>query len=273
MDGELNLRGLELLDGFPFLVFVSAGGAVRGRSVAQRAMRTVQWLDRSVGMPETPPLFVVGPDDWDKVAAIPLYGMPHVESDRVVVGQQPAAFWSTLTGVIAPLVGSEGLSRLHSVYGDPPELGTFADLLVSHELSHLAHSESWSEDPVSFWMKELAANIGLQGYVTEVEPSETARLETVFEVAWTAPGSHWPVRELSRMGDSLAGDGANYVWFEFGLQVLAKRLWQTAGATALKNVIAALRGPKLDFGQAVDLLEELDPAVAQAVRDWPHGSI
>jgi hypothetical protein len=270
MDSAYDLRGLEPLDGFPFPVFVSAGGASRGRSVAQRAARTVEWLDRSVGMPETPPLFVVGPDDWEKVATLPLYGMPHVDSDRVVVGQQPAAFWSALTGVIAPLVGSEGLGLLHKVYGDPPDLGGFADLLVSHELSHLAHGESWPEGPVAFWVKELAANLGLQGYVTEVEPTEAGRLETIFDVTWAAPDSHWPVRDLPRMEDSLAGDGSNYVWFEFGLQVLAKRLWQTTGATAFRNVVTALRGPALGFEQVMDLLEELDPGVAQAIRDWPR---
>jgi hypothetical protein len=270
MGSAYDLRGLEPLDGFPFPVFASTGGAVRGRSVAQRAARTVAWLDRIVGMPETPPLFVVGPDDWDKVALIPLYGMPHVESDRVVVGQQPAAFWSAVAGAVVPLVGREGLSRLHEVYGDPPELGGFADLLVSHELSHLAHGESWSEGPVTFWVKELAANLGLQGYVTEAEPAETDRLEAIFEVTWAAPDSHWPVRDLPHMEESLAGDGSNYVWFEFGLQVLAKRLWQTAGANALQSVVTALRGPALDFGQVVDLLEQLDPGVAQAIHDWPH---
>jgi hypothetical protein len=199
-----------------------------------------------------------------------LYGLAHVESDRVVVGQQPAAFWSTLTEVIGPLVGTEGISLLHKVYGDPPDLGRFADLLVSHELSHLAHGESWPEGPVTFWLKELAANLGLQGYVSEIEPNETAQLETIFGVTWKAPGDNWPVRDLSRMAYSLAGDGSNYVWFEFGLQVLAKRLWQTAGVAAFQRVVTALRGPVLDLEQVVDLLGEIDQEVSQAIRDWPH---
>jgi len=222
-------------------------------------------------MPETPPLFVLGADDWEKAATISLYGMPHVDSDRIVVGQEPAPFWSAVTGVITPLVDAEGLRLLQKVYGDPPQLGSFADLLVSHELSHLAHGRSWPKGPVGFWMKELAANLGLHGYVTELEPAESARLETILEVTWSSvPNSHWPVRDLLRMEDSLAGDGSNYVWFEFGLQLLARRLWQTAGATALQTVITALRGPELDLGQAVELLEHLDPAVAQAIRDWPQ---
>ncbi|MFC5927778.1 hypothetical protein [Micromonospora vulcania] len=271
MGNRYDLRGLEPLDGFPFPVFVSAGGTARGQAVAQRAARTVAWLDRVVGMPETPPLFVVGTGEWDQVASIPLYGMPHVESDRIVVGQEPAPFWDSVTGAITPLLAPAGLRRLHQVYGDPIDLGPFADLLVSHELTHLAHGPSWPEGPVAFWVKELAANLGLQGYVTEVEPSETTRLETIFEVTWAAaPQGHWPVRDLPRMAQSLDDDGANYVWFEFGLQVLARRLWQVAGATALQRVVDALRGSTYDLPGVLSLLRELDPAVARSVLDWPR---
>jgi hypothetical protein len=269
MGTEYDVQGLESVDGFPFPVFVSPGGAARGRAVAQRAAQTIAWLDQAVGVAKTPPLFVLGPDDWNRVAAIPLYGMPHVDSTRIVIGQQPAAFWHNLTSLIAPHLRSADLQRLTDVYGEPPNLGSFADLLVSHELSHLAHGGSWPDSPLLFWLKELAANLGLQGYVSEVEPEEAARLETIFEVTWAAGASHWPVRDLDRMADSLEGDGSNYVWFEFGLQVLAKRLWQTAGVAALERVMTALRGPELTFGQVVDLMVELDAGVAQAIRDWP----
>jgi hypothetical protein len=261
---------MDALSGFPFPVFVSSGGAERGRSVAMRAAQAAEWLDQTVGMPEIPPLYVVDSNDWDAIATTPLYGMPHVDSDRVVVGQEPAAFWSSLTGVIAPVAGSGGLARLRQVYGDDLDLGGFADLLVCHELSHLAHGASWPEGWVGFWLKELAANLGLHGYVTEIEPEQSATLETVVEVVWGAPYEAWPIHDLARMKDSLTGDGSNYVWFEFGLQVLAKQLWDTAGAAGLRTVITALRGPTLDFIQVVDLLAELDPSVARAIQNWPN---
>ncbi|MEV6994395.1 hypothetical protein AB0N87_35280 [Streptomyces sp. NPDC093228] len=266
-----NLDGLEPLEGFPFPVFISPGGAVRGQAVAERAAKTVAWLERAVPMPKTPPLFVVGPDHWDQVATLPVYGMPHEGLDRIVVGQQPAPFWSTVTEAIAPHVGTEGLGRLRRVYGPHIDLGSFADLLVSHELTHLANLETlWETEPaVAFWLNELAANLGLHGYVQQVEPAAAETLETVFEVTWAAPQEHWPMRDLSAMEKSLEGDGANYVWFEFGLQVLAKQLWQRAGVTALQRVVAALQGPSMDFEQIVKLLEELDPWVARAIRSWP----
>ncbi|MFJ4848553.1 hypothetical protein [Streptomyces sp. NPDC088733] len=267
-----DLRGLESLDGFPFRVFASPGGAPRGRAVAERTARTVAWLQEAVVLPATPPLFVVGPENWEQVATFPVYGMPHVELDRIVVGQRPAAFWTTAIEAITPHVDSAGLDRLRQVYGNEIDLGSFADLLVSHELTHLAHmgSTSWGDNGrVSLWLSELAANLGLQGYVQEVEPDQAERLETAFEVTWASPGGQWPVRTLPDMRDSLRGDGSNYVWFEFGLQVLAKRLWETAGVAALQTVVDTLRGPALDFDQVVKLLDELDPWVAGAVREWP----
>ncbi|MEU6347194.1 hypothetical protein ABZ883_40370 [Streptomyces sp. NPDC046977] len=267
-----DVRGLEPLDGFPFPVFVSPGGAARGRAVAERAARTVAWLENAVALPATPPLFVVGPENWEQVAAFPVYGMPHVELDRIVVGQRPAPFWTTVVDTITPHIDSAGLDRLRRAYGNEVDLGSFADLLVSHELTHLSHmgSTSWGDDgAVSLWMSELAANLGLHGYVHEVEPDQAERLETAFEVTWASPDGHWPVRDLPDMRDSLRGDGSNYVWFEFGLQVLAKRLWETAGVTALRRIAGALRGPALGFDQAEKLLDDLDPWVARAVREWP----
>ncbi|NMO50789.1 hypothetical protein HH310_06225 [Actinoplanes sp. TBRC 11911] len=264
----MDVQGLTPVAGFPFPVFTSAGGAERARMVAERAARTIAWLDRVVGLPETPPLFVLGPDDWDKVATTPLYGMPHVETDRIVVGQQPAPFWNAVIGTVVGHVEGGGLRRLHDVYGNPIDIGLFADLLVAHELTHLTDRE-WAPGPVGFWLGELVANLGLHGYVTEVEPEQTMRLTTIFEVTWSAPNDHWPVRDLAHMEKGLEGDGSNYVWFEFGLLVLAKRLWETAGAKALQRLVGAMRGPELGFDEVVKLLDELDPAVGQAIRNWP----
>ena len=74
MNNAYDLQGLESLDGSAFPVSVSSGGTFRGRSVAQRAARTVEWLDRSVGMPKAHPLFV-GPAPWTQLSA-PLHGPP-----------------------------------------------------------------------------------------------------------------------------------------------------------------------------------------------------
>ncbi|MGW3621410.1 hypothetical protein ACWD8I_05080 [Micromonospora arida] len=261
---------LSGLDGFAFPVSCTAGGETRARAVAQRMERAVAWLDGQVGTPSVPALFVVGPEEWDGIALGLPYGMPHVEDGRIVVGQRPGPFWQTLLDAAAPGLPAESRQRLAAVYGEPPDLGTFADLLVVHELGHVTHGEGWPGHSVGFWLRELAANLCLHGYVAEIEPESMPVLETVYDVIWeTGPGP-WPVRDLHCMADSLAGDGTNYVWFQFGLQILARRLWESADTTALRGVVALLRGPAQPFGNVIDVLATFDRHAARAVLDWPH---
>jgi hypothetical protein len=97
-------------------------------------------------------------------------------------------------------------------------------------------------------------------------------LETVFDVIWHTSTARWPITDLHRMHESATAadaDGTNHGWFEFGLQVLAKHLWEERGATALELMSSALHGPILSDDQIVGLLDELDPTVADSVRSWP----
>jgi hypothetical protein len=161
---------------------------------------------------------------------------------------------------------------LTKVYGDPPELGNFADLLVSHELGHVTHladDAAW-DDPDVWWLKELAANLALQGYATEVEPEVLLTLETLCEVTWAAPQDAWPIRDLARMGDAAEADGSNYCWFEFGLQILAGRLWTTAGVASLRGVVDLLRGPRRSDDAILGVIAELDAGVARDLAQWPN---
>jgi hypothetical protein len=85
-------------------------------------------------------------------------------------------------------------------------------------------------------------------------------------------GSGSPVTDLHRMHESATAadaDGTNYVRSEFGLQMLAKLLWEERGATALRHINSTLHGPILSDDQIVGVLEELDPTVADSVRSWP----
>jgi len=158
------------LEGWSFPVHTSPGGEVRARSIADQAERMKGWLTKVAPDLVIPDLYVVGPDDWDGVATIPVYGMPHAEPDRIVVGQQPAAFWDVVLASVENYLTEEDWAALRRVYGDPPDIGGFADLLVSHEIGHYLHTVDDTKHPTSFWLRELLANLALQGYVSEVEP-------------------------------------------------------------------------------------------------------
>jgi len=276
-----DLTGLLSLDGFSFSVHASPDGRERALVVAQRAERTRVWLDETVGIPPLPPLFVLGADDWPRFATNPVYGLPHVTAERVVVGKEAAGLWSGLQEAIWPNLPEPARRRLNAVYGDPIDLSGFADLLISHELTHVVHGEpSWlmlkSVEPYlvgsakTLWVMELFANLGLQGYVSDVEPDQQQSLETLFEVVWDHAALPHKLHGLHDMAAAMMSDALNYVWFEFGLQLLARRLWRTAGVTALRALRDTLAGPVLSDDEIHELLMGLDSVVAEAARSWPH---
>ena len=271
---QLPDHDLIRLDGFAFATYVSAGEEARGRQVAERTARVLDWLSAQFGEPRSTTLFVVGPADWDRVAAIPLYGMPHAVHDRVVTSTAPAPFWREYLDRIAPALSAGDLARLRSVYGDPPDLGChFADLVVAHELTHLFHDFDEATGETDFprlWLAELFANIGFYGYIADNEPEQLPALETICELSRAAGPDPWPVQELNHMGDGLADGPANYIWFEFLLILIAKRIWQTGAASALVDFRTRLRSPALTDAEILERLDEIHPDVAKAVQRWPR---
>jgi hypothetical protein len=134
---------------------------------------------------------------------------------------------------------------MESVYGVPPDLAPFADLVICHELTHLADLPSWLDDP----------SVGRRGW-GDIAPSR------------------WAFQRLNEMYDSAAApgmDGTNYVWFEFRLQIFAKRLWAAAGAAGFRRLNTMLRGPVLPDEEIFAVLGELDRAVADDLRRWQVG--
>jgi hypothetical protein len=285
---DMENADLEIIEDFSFPVFSSSGGSDRARSVATRCDRAILWLASYLEMPPTPPLFVLGRQDWQRIALMPQYGLPHASRRQIIMGQEPSDIWHKMTSAVWPDLSPASQKRLRDVYGTPPDLGTFADLVVAHEVTHLADNPAWLDEwkpgsetfwgntPRLLWFVELFANVGLHGYICECEPEALPTLETVFDVIWHTPPARWPITDLHRMHESATAadaDGTNYVWFEFGLQVLAKHLWEECGGAALEYMSSTLHGPILSDAQIVDILEELDPTVADSIRSWPSTQV
>lgn len=270
---RIDATNLEQLDGYEFPVFASPGARSRADAVAERCRRALEWLAGVFG--ERPPLtlIVAGRADWDQVALIPLYGMPHAIGGLLVTGVEPAGFWADYTEALLPDLPTAERQRLTAVYGEPPALGErFADLVVAHELGHLFHDydeQTGLTDFPRLWVAELFANVGMHGYIAELEPQELPALETVCQLTWQAPVARWPVRELNRMEQSLATGPLNYVWFQLRLLVIAKTIWQADGATALRAFRNNLRQATLTDDQIIDTIDGIAPLAAQALHDWP----
>jgi hypothetical protein len=253
--------------------------------VAARTQKTIGWLRTLVDFPEPPPLFVIGPEDWDRIALIPQYGLPHVNHTRIVTAQEPSGAWTALLERVWPALPDSDRERLRRVYGTPPELGAFADLIVAHELTHLTDGHNTDGGATSerdlldearlLWFTELFANLGLHGYIVECEPEAQLILETLFEVIGSTAPAQWPLHQLDEMYESFTApgqDGTNYMWFQFRLQMLAKRLWEAAGGAGFQRIHAILRGPVPDDAEIVALLATMDQTVADDVRRWARGN-
>lgn len=276
----IDVTGLDRIEGFPMPVYASPGSGARVRELAERAQRVLDWLDELVERPPTPPLFVLDPADWDRVALIPHYGLAHTSRTRTVIGRQQSGLWATVANEVWPDLSTADRGRLADVYGTPPDLMAFADLVIAHELTHLADRPSWLDDetagercwgarePRLLWFNELFANLGLQGYITQREPESLLALETVFEVIGTTSPLRWRFRRLSEMHEAATApgmDGTNYVCFEFRLQILAKRMWQAAGADGFRWLHRILHGPILPDKVIFGILAEIDQEVAEIV--------
>ena len=261
------MNELTALEGWSFPVHVTRGGEARGRSIADQAERMAGWLNKVVGDFTIPGLYVVGAADWDSVTAFPVYGMPHAKTDRIVVGQEPADFWTVVLDSVAPVLTDHDRAELRRVYGDPVTLGSFADLLVSHEIGHYLHP--WEKsDPTTFWLGEMLANLALQGFVSEAQPELEETMLTVLRIVW-GRSRQWPLCDLTDMRRATEADGSNYVWYEFGLQNLTKRMWTNTGSAGLRRLIDVLNGPTLTHDKAIDVIGAIDPGVAADLRRWP----
>jgi hypothetical protein len=254
---------LVALPGHTLETFASPHGIDTAASVATRADRALAWLNARLGPGPRPPLFVVGPEDWPSVALIPIYGMPHAFPDRVVVGTSPAAFWDEYFTAI----------RLIDRGGEISE--EISDLLIAHELTHLYHSydtASGSTDFAHLWLAELFANVGLYGYVSDVEPDALPALDAIADASLIAGRGQWQVTGLRDMEASLAAGPLNYCWFEFLLIRVARALWRADPMNALQRFHETLRGP-LSEEQVIARLAAISPIAAELVRSFPEAPV
>jgi hypothetical protein len=126
-------------------------------------------------------------------------------------------------------------------------------------------------DATTSLVRRIVRNLGLHGYASENEPEDQQLLEALFEVLGSAPARLWRWTGLSQMYDaftSTADDGANYCWYEFRLHMVAKRLWVTGGAAGFTAMHAALHGPILSNGEAIDVIAQIDATAAGHIRRW-----
>jgi hypothetical protein len=267
---------MQRLDGYAFPAYASPGAQKRAGAIANRCARARAWMFQIFDEHPQFTLIVADRHDWNDVALIPLYGMPHAIAGRLITGLKPADFWTDYSNALLDDLPAPAHHRLTAVYGDPPKLGErFADLVIAHELTHFFHEYDERTGLTDFprlWVAELFANIGMHGYIASNEPAQLPALETICQLTREAPADRWSVRDLDRMEQSLAAGPLNYVWFQLQLLPIAKQIWQAGGPTALREFRNNLRQPALTDDQITERIQEIAPRAARTLRHWPASS-
>jgi hypothetical protein len=217
---------------------VSPGAEARAGELGARAERARDWLADQLAAPFTFDLFVLDEDEWADHAKVPVYAIPHADPDshKIVLGSRPATLFDSVCTQFWPDFDEDSRDAMHQVYGAPPMLEAFADLILVHELLHLVPR---GQSLPSMWHEELFANLGAVGYLASEEPDELPVYMTFCRAGCDVSPSRVACSALVDMAGSFEGGGfANYVWYQSRLIVAAERLWNTHGVEALRALQA-----------------------------------
>jgi hypothetical protein len=218
-------------------------------------------------------LVVAGPEDWHRVCEVPIYGMPFSLPDKIGTSPTPAPWWDDYVEVLRPRLSPSMATRLDQTYGVPADYTALADLIVTHEATHLFHEidpVTWASEFPDDWVMELFANIGMHGYLATHEPDQLHLLSVMADATVAAGPEPWALQDLSLMGGSMQVSTTNYVWYEFLLIRLAAEIWDAGGADAMRDYHRQLGNRDLRHDQVLDRLAGIAPAVADALGNWPR---
>ena len=264
---------LNSLEGFAFPVFVSRGSEDRARSIAARTAHALDWLGQVTGKVRRPTLVIADEQDWPRVCEVPIYGMMFSIPGKLGTSPTPARWWQEYVDELRPHLSQPTSTAIAASFGDPPDFTGIADLIITHESTHLFHEidpVTWASEFPADWVMELFANLGMHGFLATHEPDQLRLLATMADATNDAGHEIWDLQDLALMGQSMQpGTVTNYVWYEFRLIRLAEQLWTASGEDGLREYQRLLGHPDLTHDQVVDRLAHLEPAVADAVRRWP----
>jgi hypothetical protein len=231
-DGLIKVPG-----GLP--TFASAGVEERAQSIGRIAADSYEYLAGLLGYRPEAQVLVVTEADWPNVTQTPLYGLPNAWNGTLVVAGTEAPLWASF----ADMVSQEDRAEFEAVYATPDRsirLGPFMDLVAVHEVGHLFHQRT--QHFPRLWLQELFANLCLHAWVVDRSPADLVTLTTMPRLGSKSPPEAWAhsTREDFELFYTDVG-GANYVWYQFRLQVEAGALVDRAGTGVVRRLFDAFR--------------------------------
>jgi hypothetical protein len=267
---------LQNLEGYSFPVLFSTGAEGRADQISARLERAHGYLREVLRFDPQLRLLVLTREDWADHASFPLYGMPHSDGGRIFIGTEPADFWRGAVGMLDGALTRDQRAEIESVYGTADgriDMNAFADLIAVHELGHLFHEQV----PFAFprlWLMELFANFCVHAYVAEREPDRVPLWTTLPDRITALPANKVRYRSLDDFERLYVGVGPeNYCWYQFGLVVAARNIYDAGGTEALQRMYRTFldhENELTDRHLAKLLKEQVHPTVGRVMETWPE---
>ncbi|NUU22603.1 MAG: hypothetical protein HOV68_13970 [Streptomycetaceae bacterium] len=270
-----EVRRMSLVSGFPFPVRASAGAEARAEELAARTERVLAWMTDALHVVPTLRLNVADQDDWASVTDMPLYGMPRTLDGEVTVGIAEAPFYAEQLASYEPHISAATRANLREEFGEPGALLPYYEAIHVHEITHLYHQQDWTSYP-DLWLVELHANLGMIGYLNEMEPDMLAPVRALTSVVYDMPADTLWFRELPDMPQALENGLFNYAWYFFHLTLAAEELWETGGSPLFRRLFEYVRARQhaAEPGPVTrDEMWAVHPALAQMMDEWPSAGV
>ncbi|WP_436776312.1 hypothetical protein [Yinghuangia sp. YIM S09857] len=270
-----ELRPLTPVAGFPFPVFASAGCEIRAEELAARTERVIAWMTDALHIAPELRLNVADAEDWSGVTDMPLYGMPRTIAGATTVGPGEAPFYAEQLASYEPHISAATRANLREEYGEPASLVPYYEAIHVHELTHLYHQQDWASYP-DLWLVELHANMGMVGYLAEMEPDMLPAMHALTTVVYDLPADSMRFRTLPDMEHALENGLFNYSWYFFHLTLAAEDLWETGGTRLFRRLHEYVRARQHAAAPGPVTRDEMwavHPALAQTMDEWPGADI
>lgn len=249
---------VEIEAGIP--TFATAGLEERAVAIARIATDSYEYICGLLGFRPEVQLLVLSEADWPSRTQTPIYGLPNASNGTLVVAGTEAAFWGELAG----MVDGDDQPELARIYGDGAaggeiKLGPFFDLIAVHEVAHVFHEGS--QHFPRLWLQEFFANLCLHAWVADRLPDALPTLVTLPRLGAKAPAETFAYRareDFERLYTDVGG--ANYVWYQFRLQLEAAALYDRAGSQVVTRLFEAFRLDDSALARRLD--ESVEPGLA-----------
>ncbi len=271
---QAQFQKLDSLDKSGTKLYYSKGYKERADKLAALVSSAINYNNALLGFKPEVSLLVLSKEDWDLYTDMPVFGMPHYTSEKVlVVAAHNNDFWKSF---IPPLeqLPQELANNIKVVYQQDGEISmqAFFDLLALHELGHAFHQQGGLQMQRK-WMGEFFCNVFLHTYIAENKPGLLPALKVFPEmvVAGGAPGEFTSLDQFEKYYNEIATKHPrNYGWYQSRFHVEAGVLYDKGGKEVLVKLWNALEKQELmdDGAFAKYLSAEVHEGLGQLVKNW-----